>query len=572
MTGYASIDKPWLKYYSEEAIKNDIPKCSAYEIIYKNNQDNLSRIAIDYYGNKFTYRQFFDYVDSVAGSLVKLGIMQGDIVTICMLNSVETVFLFYALNKIGAVANLICGLDSEKELIAHIANVKSHVIFTLDIFVDKLVSIINKTELKRIVVSDMSQSMPAVTRFAARYIKKMMPKTLPHDDRIISWKKFMAQNEIIQSINVETEAPAMICYTGGTTGGSKGVVLSNRSIIAVAQQYIWRGVPLSRESRWAQVLPLFIAYGVTCSLQIPLMVGMTVQMKIVGSESIRQLCKMKPQYIIYGPAAWENFADENCNMDLSFLKEGISGGDKITTPVEEKINHYLLSHGSELPILNGYGMTEVGAAVSVNFSGAYKAGSVGIPFVKNIISAFDVETGEELTYGREGEICINTPSMMTEYINNAEETANIIRKHKDGSCWIHSGDLGFISEDGFVYIIGRLKRYILSKYNGLYKKVFSLDIEKVLLSNSLVNNCAVVPIRDEEREQVPCAYIILKKGVELTEEVKREIAAYCEENLDKVYIPSRYCFVESFPLTKIGKVDYLALENYMQGDNCFILK
>lgn len=387
----------------------------------------------------------------------------------------------------------------------------------------------------------------------------MNPKPLPSDDRFMSWEKFILSKTALAKKTGDPDAAAVICYTGGTTGGSKGVVLSNKSIVAVAQQFIWRR-ELKQESLWVEIIPLFIAYGATCALQIPLMVGMTLLVRIVGSESISELCKKKPQHIMYGPAFWEQFVDEGNDIDLSFLDEGISGGDKLSEPVEAKINAYFAAHGSKSPILNGYGMSEVGAAVSVNFDGAHKLGSVGVPLVKTIISAFDVDTGEELPIGTEGEICIHTPSMMTEYINNPEETANIIRRHADGKYWVHYGDLGFSSENGFVHISGRLKRYILTKYNGLYKKVFSLDIEKVLLKHPAVNNCAVVPFQtDNDEEQAPCAFAILKKDVAETEELKADIIDYCSKNLD--YISAeKDIFLQLFPLTKIGKVDYLALE------------
>lgn len=561
LTGYPSIDKPWLKYYSEEAINEPLPESSIYEIIFERNQDNLNRVAIDYYGKKITYKGLFNYIDSVACSLVKLGVKQGDIVSICMLNSPETIYLVYALNKIGAVANLISGLDSDREIIEHIGNATSPVLFTLDIFSERILSIIDKTDLKHVIISNLTQSMPMITRFVARNLKKMKPKQVPLDNRCMSWEEFISAKATLVAKKGNPDDAAIICYTGGTTGGSKGVVLSNKSIIAVGQQYIWRGIKLDRDSLWVEILPLFIAYGVTCSLQIPLMVGMTLLLRIVGSASIGELCKEKPQYIIYSPVFWEQFADEGKDIDLSFLVEGISGGDKLSETVEKKINDYFCAHGAKSPVLNGYGMSEVGAAVSVNFDGAYELGSVGLPFVKTIISAFDIETGEELPIGTEGELCIHGPSMMTEYINNPEETANVIRRHADGKAWVHSGDLGYISENGFVHISGRLKRYILTKHDGLYKKVFSLDIERVLLKHAVVNNCAVVPFQTgNDEEQSPCAFIILKKGVSETNQLRSEIIDYCSKNLDYIYQPKKIVFVQQFPLTKVGKVDYLELE------------
>ena len=480
--------------------------------------------------------------------------------SICMLNSLETVYLMFALNKIGAISNLLYAMDGDKEIIAHINDTDTKYLFTLDIFSERIHSIIDNTNIVNVFVANLTQSMPFFTRMAARKLKKMNPLPLPTDKRFVSWDDFLAKKLKTSFICEDADAPAAICYTGGTTGGSKGVVMSNRCIVSVAQQYILRGVKLSRSSKWIQILPLFIAYGVTCSLQIPMMVGMNVILRITGSEPISKLMKLKPQYIMYGPAFWERLADENKNITFTTFEEGISGGDRLSEPVEEKINKYLFEHGSKNPVFNGYGMSEVGAAVSVNFEGAHELGSVGIPFVKTVISAFDIETGEELPVGSEGEICILTPSVMTEYLNNPEETANIIRKHADGKEWVHSGDLGYISPDGFLHISGRLKRYILVKYNQIYKKVFSLDIEKVLLKHPAVNNCAVVPMEHPEMEQAVRAFIILKKGFALTEQLKADIEEYCEQNLDKVYRPVCYEFVESFPLTKVGKIDYKALE------------
>jgi len=206
-------------------------------------------------------------------------------------------------------------------------------------------------------------------------------------------------------------------------------------------------------------------------------------------------------------------------------------------------------------------MTEVGAAVAVNFKNAYEFGSVGTPLVKNVISAFDIETGKELKYGEEGEICIHTPSMMMGYINNPEETANIIKKHDDGLMWVHSGDLGYISENGFVHISGRLKRCMLCIANGVQKKVFSLDIEKALLMHEKIDNCAVVPVPDKEINEAPVAYVILKKEYMHDDTIEEELRIHCETHLQDVYRPIKYIFCDKFPLTKVGKVDYKTLEN-----------
>lgn len=562
LTGFASIDKPWLKYYSDEAINAPLPECTMYEYIWKRNQDNLKRTAINYYGTNMTYGQFFDKVSKVASALESIGVKTGDMVTVCMINSPETVCLTFALNKIGACANMVYGASTPEEIKKQLNDVHSKFVFTLDLFQSKFAAIIDQTEVETVVISTMTQSMSIGMQIGARLFKGMKRIPLPGDKRFMTWKEFLQYSNGASSEVHDPNAPAIITYTGGTTGGSKGVVLSNKAVIAVAQQYVDGESSLSRESTWAQVLPLFIAYGVTCSMLIPMAVGMPLIVRIPMSESIVDICKkFKPNHIMYGPAYWEAFADSEQDIDVSYLLAPISGGDTIHGVTEDKINKYLKDHGSKYPIMNGYGMTEVGAAVSVNMTGAYRARSIGIPFAHNIIAAFDVDTGEELPYGVDGELCIHTPSAMLGYINQPEETANIMRKHEDGLVWVHTGDLGHVDADGFVFISGRLKRFMLHISDGLQKKVFSLDIERVLLQHPAVKNCVVVPIDDPIHNQVPVAYILPKKDVDPNDELLVEIRQFCSEHIDQYHQPVRYSYLEKIPLTKVGKVDYRTLEN-----------
>ena len=566
MTGYPSIDRPWLKFYTEEAIKTPLPECTIYERITNCNADNLGRIALNYYGNNYTYKAFFDAIDQAASALESLGVRQNDIVTVCMINTPETIVLMFALNKIGAIANMVYGADAPAEIKRNINNAGSAYVFVLDIFQEKILSILGDTQVKKVIAANLVQGMSLANRIDAAVLKKMKPLPVPNDGRFMSWKQFLKLGNGKSSTSHDPEAPAFITYTGGTTGGSKGVLLSNKAVIAVAQQYIIGERNLSRKSKWIQVLPLFIAYGVTCSLMIPLTVGMTLIVRIPMADSITQLCKkFKPNHVMYGPAFWEAFADDDEELDLSYFISPISGGDTLSEKVERKINAYIEKCGSPYKLMNGYGMTEVGAAVSVNYRHAYEFGSVGAPFVKDIVSAFDVETGEELPIGQEGEICINAPSTMIGYLNDPDETDNILRRHKDGLLWVHSGDLGYISENGFIHISGRLKRYMLCIANGVQKKVFSLDIEKVLLKYPEVEKCAVVPIDDETVNQAPVAFIVLSDLNADQSAAETALSEYAEQNLEPICRPRKYFFVPKYPLTKVGKVDYRALERMAAG-------
>lgn len=562
LTGYPSIDKPWLKFYSIEAITEPMPQSTVYEFLRTKNKDNMGKTALNYYGSDVTYQEMFAMTDRVAAALCQMGVTTNDVVTIAMINQPEAIYLLLALNKIGAIANFVFGGATEKELIHQLTTSGSHIVFTADLFANNFISIANEIEIQKIVFVPLSQSMSLFYRMAIKLTKKT-PKAILKED-VLNWEQFLAQgSRNIQCITAaqNADAVAFITYTGGTTGGSKGVMLTNQAALSVAEQYM-RGEPgLHRESKWMQIIPFFTAYGITCSLVIPMAVGMTLIIRIPLAESLLQLFKkFKPNHIVGGPAVWEAFADDNKSLDLSGLIAPISGGDTLRESTEAKVDAYLKKCGSRYPLMNGYGMTEVGAAVACNFEGKYEFGSVGIPFVKNIIAAFDVETGEELPYDAEGEICICTPSMMLGYVANPKETENILRRHSDGRIWVHSGDLGYISSNGFVHISGRLKRYIMTYTNGVAKKIFSLDVERALLLHESVANCAVVPMPDAEKNQVPAAFIISRDN-NFDQSVRcEELGACCEKAIHELYCPRKYFFVDSFPRTKLGKVDYLALE------------
>lgn len=560
-SGYPSIDKPWLKYYSEEAINTPLVDCTIYEYIYNNNQDKLDHVAMNYYGANITYGQMFKRVSCMASVLEEVGIKEGEAVTICTINGPETVCLLLAINKIGAVANMVYGSSTHEELKKHINDAKSSFAFTLDIFQEKFAKIAKEANLKQIIVTNLTQEMSILNRVGARLLKGMKILPLPKDPQFCGWKQFFGSAKNDSRTCHDANAPAVITYTGGTTGGAKGAVLSSKAVTSTAQQYILSERNLQSDSIWMQVLPLFIAYGITCSMMIPLAVGMKQIIRIPMVESITQLCKkFRPNYILYGPAYWEKFADENAELDLSNLCATLCGGDILRPAVETKVNEYLRKCGSPVPLMNGYAMTEVAAGGTLNYSHIYKSGSVGIPLVKNVISAFDVESGMELEYGQEGELCICSPAMMIEYVNNPEETYHMIRQHNDGKRWVHTGDLGYVTEDGFIYVSGRLKRYFLHIENNLHKKIFSLDIEKVILQHPMVDNCAVIAVPDEKTNQVPIAYVILKKNIDSDSDMETEFINYGKQNLTEDHRPIKYIFMDQFPLTQIGKVDYRKLE------------
>ena len=561
MSGYPSVDRPWLKYYSERAINAPLPEATLYEYIYEQSQGNRKKTAIHYYGNDISYQELFDKIDLVAGGLEGVGIGKSDVVTICMINSPEAVLLIFALNKIGAVANLIYGVSSEKEIKKYIEDSNSKAVFTLDVFQSKISNIFEDITPSDVIVVRTDQSMSSDDSDGQTIMQSIPEVSEVIDDRFVTWDTFLIKAKPSKILVSEPHCPAVITYTGGTTGGSKGVVQSSFGMIANIWQYCQMNIDLKSNSKWVLVFPLFIGFGLF-SLLIPLSMGMTVIIRQPMADSIAHLCKkFKPNHIVYGPAFWEAFAEEEEDLDLSYLIEPMTGGDVLHPNVEKKINNYLESHGSEYCIMNGYGMSELGPGISINCKRAYESDSVGVPFVKNVVAVCDIDTGAELKYGEQGEICVCAPSMMIGYLNNQEETDNIIKKHQDGRLYIHTGDIGFISENGFIHISGRLKRYLLCIKNGVQKKIFSLDIERVLNKCPIVKKCVVVPVDDAQFNQVPVAFVILKKAEHDQLRAKEELKNYCAGKLEAIYCPVDYRFVNSFPKTRVGKIDYRSLES-----------
>ncbi|MBO6141392.1 MAG: acyl--CoA ligase [Ruminococcus sp.] len=565
LTGYPSIDKPWLKYYSKESINAEIPKCSIYEAIRVNNEDNLDNVAFDFYGKRITYRELFKNIKLTAASLSALNIKKGDTVSVCMLNTPETIYLLYALNMIGAQANMLCPVSPLGELLHDVNLCNTKYMFTLDMFQDKILSIIKKTSIKKVIVADLKSSMSVVQRVGASIFRKVKNVPLVNDNRFISWKAFQSKKKKYRVSN-NADNVAVILYTGGTTGGSKGVQLTNYSIVATAWQYINGSSDLDKKDTWAEVLPLFIAYGVSCALQIPLMIGMRILLRLPMSDSLEQLVKMKPNHIASVPNAWNELAKTGRELDLSFLVEPVTGGDTLPPSVEKKVNTYLKQQHCRYPLMNGYGMSEVCAAVSCNSKSVHKFGTVGTPFVKNVVAAFDIDTGMELKYDEEGELCILSPSMMRGYVNNPDETENVIRRHDDGKLWIHTGDLGFIDSDGFIHLCGRLKRYYVKYWQNGVKKVFCPDAERRLMNCPYIENCVIVP-RIIGTEQLTYVFIIPADKAMSQKELIDKVHIFCENELGEVYRPDRILIIDSFPLTKVSKIDYRKLAEMILEEN-----
>ncbi|MCR5736122.1 MAG: acyl--CoA ligase [Eubacterium sp.] len=556
LTGYPSIDKPWLKYYSEEAKNPKFPECSIYEFLYERNKEHPSDYALNYFGKKITYRELFSMIDEVAKAFNAIGVKPGEVVSIVTVSTVTSVVCFYALNKIGAVSNFLNVLSEEKDLINYFKEAKSKVVVTLDLFAEKVVSAANQSEVENVIAYSIDENMPLLTKVG--YKLKVRNEKISIDNSVILWANFlkMAENQPQIKYKKNPKKLALLAHTGGTTGIPKAVMLNDMSINSATQTYVYMMSNAKQKDVFLHVMVPFVAYGLISCTHVPLCLRFCCT--LIPKFESRDINKYIKKYSVNHIMAVPSYLMElKSGISLSKIKNIAVGGDGLNGELENNINDILNECNSKAVLTKGYAMTEACATAVASFKHVNKTESVGIPLPGNNIMIYDRESRKELPYGEVGEICLQCKSRMIGYLDNEEETKNLFWIHKDGSEWLHTGDLGYVDEDGFVFLIGRMKRIILTTGGGVAYKVFPNTVEEVLIKHQDVVNCCVVGATEGEN-QVLKAVVVSEQNEK--EDVEYSLRKLCKEELPSHARPTFYEFVEELPLTAAGKVDYKLLE------------
>lgn len=563
-----SVEKPWLKYFSEEAREESLPKNTIYRHMREKNENNRGDTAINYFGKKISYGKLLDEVDRCAGAFAAAGVKKGDIVAAATVTIPEMVYALYGLNKIGAAPLILDPRTSAAGALSFIKETGTKIFIVLDLYYDVLKDMLLESDVEKVVIISADTSLPPAVRIL-KQLKMPAPK-IKTGGKVMTWAQFSATGE-----GVETETAsygdndlAAVTLTGGTTGAPKGVMLSNDGFNAIAFDFRHCGVSYTRGQRFLNIIPMFSSYGIVSSLHMPLSLGLEVVVipKFDPDKVGYYVKKYRPEHTLLVPAHYEklmNSREMTNGFDLSFFRTAGSGGDTMNAGLEAKLNSFLESRGCRYPLSQGYGMSEVSSAASCCCNGNFKSLSVGYPLLTTTMGIFKPGTTEELGYGQEGEICISGPSVMLGYLNNQSETDNVIKTHPDGTAWVHSGDIGQMDEDGFVYIKGRIKRMI-TLFNG--HKIFPTHIESVLGGHPLVRSCAVVGVKDTGHAQGQLTIAIVETDVAEIERktaLKNELYEMCRQELEGPAKPYDICFVSGMPYTGMGKIDYKKLaEDY----------
>lgn len=558
MTGYPSLDKPWLKYFDDEIIMSDIPKMNIYEYLLCQNKNHLNNIAIDFAFAKISYKKLFQKIEEVANSLYAMGIREGDRIASCLPNTPEAIYLIYAAAKIGAVIDLIDALSSKELLAKYCENSKPKIIFVLDVMSQNAIQNLEASSYNKVVTVSPVQSVPILN------LSGKTSKDVPFGDDIISWKTFIKQGVGVESkwCCYKPNMPFAILHTGGTTGIPKGALLSHDNMNSLAHQFLNSPLDMQSKEKVLNLMPPFASYGLGNGIHVHLSIGMELVLipSYDPSQIEKQILKYKPNRIACSPAHYEYMKDSELlkKSDLSFLRHPIEGGDSLNPKTEEKVNELFKNGGCKDKIAKGYGLTEScsGVCVCVN-NLVNKPLSVGIPLVKNIIAIFDFDDeNHELPYDTLGEIAILSPNNMLEYYNMEEETKHTLKRHADGTVWLHTGDLGKVDKDGNIFISGRLRRMII-QFCGLKSNPF--EVEEKIIKHPAVKNAIVVGVKDPDHDQgeLPVAYVLVNpEDMSKEETLKQELHKICEDSVTYYSVPIDYVFVTEYPRTPIGKIDF----------------
>ena len=520
-------------------------------------------IAYDFMGKSTSYRQFARDVEQCAKALISLGVRPGDRVTVCLPNCPQAVVLFYAVNAVGGVANMVHPLSGEKEIEFFLRESESKIAVTLNQFYGKFEEARKNVSLDTLIITSIKDalSFPMKIGYALTEQSKIPP--LPNPAPVLLWKDFLKRGDSVESFKEhqgKTDDPAVILYSGGTTGTTKGVLLSNGNFNALAQQVLATNPMFRPGDTMLAVMPVFHGFGLGISIHSMLFNG--GRCLLVPRFTVKSyaglLMKKRCNFIAGVPSLYEALLREDSmkRADLSSLKGVFSGGDTLSVELKKRLDRFLADHRATVTVREGYGTTECVTASCLTPENYYKEGSIGIPFPDTYYKIVRPESQEEVPVGELGEICLCGPTVMLGYLNRPEETAAVLQRHGDGNLWVHTGDLGKMDEDGFVYFCQRIKRVIVSNGYNIYPS----RIENVLDGMDEVQISCVIGVPDPIRGQRVKAFVVLKEGIPADETTEKILMEHCGKYIAKYALPKQIEFRPDLPKTAVGKVAYRLLE------------
>ena len=562
-----TVKMPWKDHVGDVPLHLDYFGGSMFEAVERIAQQYPNNVAFDFMGKPTTYRKLVQEIENCAKALKTIGVRAGDKVTIAMPNCPQAIYMFYAVNLVGGIANMIHPLSAEKEIEFYLNESESVTAITLDQFYDKFERVRKNTKIVNLIIASIKDALAQPIKAGYMLTAGRKIEKIPEDAPVIRWNQFMRLSRCcFYNYKVKRKAadPAVILYSGGTTGTTKGIVLTNGNFNALGQQVIAANPMFRPGDKMLAAMPIFHGFGLGVCIHTMLTQGgrCILVPRFTPKSYAKDLVKHRCNFIAGVPTLYEALL-RLPNMegkDLSCLKGVFSGGDSLSIELKKKFDKFLYDHKAVIQVREGYGTTETVTACCLTPTHIYKEGSIGLPFPDTYIKIVEPGTDRELPYGEEGEILLSGPTVMKEYMHHPAETAQTLRTHEDGLTWVYTGDLGTMDEQGFVYFKGRAKRMIVtSGYN-----VYPAQIENILDAHELVQMSCVIGVPDAYKMQKVKAFVKLVPGTPATEETKEAIMAHCREHVAKYAMPYDIEFREEMPKTLVGKVAYRVLEEEME--------
>lgn len=571
LTGYATIDRPWDRFYEGIQKNNIFLDTTPYQGLVRNNANYPDEYALDYFGARISFGELIRKIDIVAKSLEEYGVRKGDFVTICSTTTPEVIYAFYAISKIGAVANVISPFYTPADLSDRINECDSKVVIFVDKFYPKFKDSLNRDKGKQIIILPMMNSSPL--RFVSRKYR------IDVNTNETAWNTFIndgAHRHDTQIDPYTVGKPQAMVYSSGTSGASKGILLSVDSFQKLINAYGNSGFDTSRRQIVYQNIPPWHSTGLSLGINFPLSFGVKVctDPRFDHDVFIKNVLKFKPEYILTNTSMYQGFTFEKSikrlrGKSLKFLKYPVEGGEPLTEKDIENIESVFRSHGSNARLLNGYGECECGATVTTDItSHKFSNSASGIPLPDITTVAIFDDDFKELKYGQRGNIMVKTEIGMIEYFNNPKATDNFFYINEKGERWSQTGDIGYMNEDGSLVVLGRKNDY--SVVNG--KQIYNFDIERAILTSDKVKLCEVQTHPNDENKLV--AHIVWENEVnslfERSPEKQMEYFKDIQELTMRIMnmpeaVPYSFCVRDSFPSAHSGKRDIQYIKGNIEG-------
>lgn len=555
---------PWISHYGDVPFHLEYPKDSMSGVVLATAEKYPSLPALSYMGRIIPYSLLEKNIKITAKAFASIGIKEGDKVTVCLPNIPQAIYCLYALNHIGEIASMIHPLSAESEIEFYLRTAGSKCAITLDQFYPKFEEVMKKYPLEKLIIASAGSELGTVKKVAFSLMNLGKTPKLPKNDTVMKWNEFFALGKKFKGDEPKVKKcdndVAVILFSGGTTGTTKGIMLSNLNFNALALQTAAMSHYDIHAMKMLAAMPVFHGFGLgVCIHTMMVAGGLSILVPRFNVKAYANLIKTeKPNFIAGVPTLFEAIT-RNPYLDgvsLDFLRGVFSGGDSLSVELKKKFDKFLDEHGSPVHVREGYGTTECVTASCLTPYCEEREASIGLPYPDTYYKICAVGTCEEVPCGEEGEICLCGPSVMVGYMNNEVETANTLRTHADGNVWLHTGDLGKMDEDGFVYFKQRIKRMIItSGYN-----VYPSQIENILDAHPKVQMSCVIGVKDPYKMQKVKAFIVLRDGIKPSEDIRQELHEYCKKNVAKYALPYQIEFREELPKTLVGKVAYTVLE------------